>query len=183
MSTSEHDDDAPLRLFPALARIAPDAFVAKDALLIGDVRIGPEASVWFGAIVRGDAERIRLGARSNLQDGVIVHADPGYPCLVGADVTVGHRAVLHGCTIEDGCLIGMSATIMNGAVIGAGSLVGAGAVVGEGKVIPPRSLVLGVPGKVARPLDDRLVERLRQGARHYVSAGRQYRAAGWDRRG
>jgi carbonic anhydrase/acetyltransferase-like protein (isoleucine patch superfamily) len=126
------------------------AFLAPTAAVIGRVRIERGAVVMFGAVLRGDRDAIVLGAGSNLQDNVVVHCDPGSPTTIGADVSVGHGAVVHGCTIEDACLIGMNATVLNRAVIGAGSLVAAGAVVLEGTEIPPRSLVAGVPGKVRR---------------------------------
>lgn len=151
-------------------------FVAPNASIIGDVELAEGSSVWFTAVLRGDSSSIRLGARSNLQDGVVVHADPDFPARIGAGVSVGHRAVVHGCTIEDDCLIGMGAVILNGAVIGAGSLVAAGAVVGEGVVIPPRSLVAGVPGKVKRELSDEQVARLKVNADNYVELARAHAA-------
>jgi carbonic anhydrase/acetyltransferase-like protein (isoleucine patch superfamily) len=129
-----------------------NAFVAPGAVVVGRVRLAAGSSVWYNAVLRAEAEPITLGERSNLQDAVVCHVDAGFPVKVGAGVSVGHRAVLHGCTVEDDCLIGMGATILNGAVIGAGSLVAAGAVVLEGTVVPPGSLVAGVPGKVRREL-------------------------------
>lgn len=172
-----------MSLDPALLRIDPSAFVATGAVLIGDVHVGPEASIWFGAVVRGDCEQIRIGARTNLQDGTIVHADLGFPCLIGVDVTVGHRCVLHGARINDRCLIGMSSTLMNGAVLGEECIVGAGALVTEGKQIPPRSLVMGVPARVVRQLTEANLRLLREGAEHYVAAAREYAAAGYGRAG
>ena len=139
----------------------PESWVAPNAALIGQVRLGPRASVWYSVTLRAEFEPIEIGAGSNIQDGVTAHVDPGFPLRVGDGVPVGHNAVLHGCTVEDGALIGMGAVILNGAVIGAGSLVAAGAVVSQGAVIPPRSLVAGVPAKVRRELGDAEVEHLR----------------------
>jgi carbonic anhydrase/acetyltransferase-like protein (isoleucine patch superfamily) len=148
-------------------RVEASAWVAPSAMVVGDVRIGAEASVWYGTVVRADVEAIRIGAGANLQDGCVIHADPGYPTDLGAGVVVGHRAVLHGCRIEDEVLIGIGAIVMNGAVIGTGSLIGAGALVPEGVVIPPRSLVLGMPGRVLRQTTDEELERIRRNAVHY----------------
>lgn len=153
------------------------AWVAPNATLIGQVTLGPESSVFYGAVLRGDVDSITLGARSNLQDNVTVHCDAGIPTRIGSGVSVGHAAVLHGCTVEDDCLIGMSATVLNGAVIGTGSLVAAGAVVLEGTIIPPRSLVAGVPAKVRRELSDEEVEAVRDNATHYVGYAAIHRAA------
>ena len=138
----------------------PESWVAPNAALIGQVRLGPRASVWYSVTLRAETEPIEIGAGSNIQDGVTAHVDPGFPLRVGRGVTVGHNAVLHGCTVEDGALIGMGAVILNGAVIGTGSLVAAGAVVSQGAVIPPRSLVAGVPAKVRRELSEAEVEHL-----------------------
>jgi carbonic anhydrase/acetyltransferase-like protein (isoleucine patch superfamily) len=129
-----------------------ESWVAPNATVIGSVTLAAKASVWYGAVLRAEFEPIRIGAGSNLQDNVTVHVDPGFPATIGADVSVGHNAVLHGCTVEDGCLIGMGAVVLNGARIGAGSLVAAGAVVAQGADIPPGSLVAGVPAKVRREL-------------------------------
>lgn len=152
------------------------AWVAPNATLIGQVAMGAESSVFYGAVLRGDVDSITLGDRSNLQDNVTVHCDSGFPTRVGSGVSVGHAAVLHGCTVEDDCLIGMSATVLNGAVIGAGSLVAAGAVVLEGTIIPPRSLVAGVPAKVRRELTDEEVESVKENATHYVGYATAHRA-------
>ncbi len=152
------------------------AWVAPNATLIGKVTLGPESSVFYGSVLRGDTDHISLGARSNLQDNVVVHCDTGIPTSIGAGVSVGHGAVVHGCTIEDDCLIGMGATVMNGAVIGAESLVAGGAVVLEGSVIPPRSLVAGVPAKVRRELADDEVAAIRANADHYVELSRAHAA-------
>ncbi|TQF06810.1 gamma carbonic anhydrase family protein [Kitasatospora acidiphila] len=134
--------------------VDPSAFVAPTAVVVGSVRLGPRVSVWYQAVLRGDAEAIAIGADSNIQDNSTVHADPGFPVEVGARVTVGHNAVLHGCLVEDDCLVGMGARVLNGARIGAGSLIAAGAVVTQGSEIPPGSLVAGVPAKVRRPLTE-----------------------------
>ncbi|TQJ32017.1 gamma carbonic anhydrase family protein [Microbacterium sp. SLBN-146] len=132
----------------------PSSFVASGARVIGAVTLGAGASVWYNAVLRADGDAITIGAGSNLQDNVSVHVDRGSPVVIGENVSVGHNAVVHGCTVEDGSLIGMGSVILSGAVIGAGSLVAAGAVVLEGTEIPPGSLVAGVPGKVRRPLTD-----------------------------
>ncbi|HEY3286384.1 MAG TPA: gamma carbonic anhydrase family protein [Gemmatimonadaceae bacterium] len=137
-------------------------------MLIGSVTLGRDASVWPTAVLRGDSDTIVIGDETNVQDGTIIHVDPGKPVRVGNRVTIGHRAVIHGCTIEDDCLIGIGAIILNGAVIGTGSMVGAGAVVAEGMKVPPGSLVLGVPGKVVRPVDAELRARIERGAKSYV---------------
>lgn len=131
-------------------RVDPTAWVAPQAVVVGDVRLFPRVSVWYAAVVRGDGDAISVGTGSNLQDGVVLHTDPGFPLRIGRGVSVGHNAVLHGCVIEDDVLIGMGAVVMNGAVIGHGSMVAAGALVTAGTVIPPRSLVVGAPGKVRR---------------------------------
>ncbi len=157
--------------------ISDTAFVAPTAALIGDVSLGPFASAFYGACLRADTAPIRVGEGTNLQDNVVVHADPGHPALIGARVSVGHGAVVHGCIIEDDCLIGMSATVMNGAVVGAGSLVAAGAVVLEGTMIPPRSLVAGVPAKVRRELDDDEVAGVCANAERYRSLAQEHRIA------
>lgn len=132
--------------------VAAARYVADDVVLTGDVTLGEDATVWFGVVARAEYAPVTIGARSNVQDGTVLHADPGSPCVVGDDVTIGHRAVVHGCTVEDGALIGMGAVVLNGAVVGARSLVAAGAVVREGMVVPPDSLVAGVPAKVVREL-------------------------------
>ena len=144
------------------------AWVAPSADVVGNVELRAGSSVWYTAVLRADFDPIVLGERSNLQDGVIVHTDRGKPATIGSGVSVGHRAVLHGCTIDDDCLIGMGSVVLNGAHIGAGSLVAAGAVVQEGAVIPPRSLVAGVPGKVRRELREDDLQRIRANADVYV---------------
>jgi carbonic anhydrase/acetyltransferase-like protein (isoleucine patch superfamily) len=152
------------------------AWVAPNATLIGHVRIHPRASVFYGAVLRGDRDLIEVGEGSNLQDNVTVHGDPGQPTIVGRGVSVGHNAMLHGCTIEDDCLIGMSSTVLGGAVIGRESLVAAGAVVLEGTIVPPRSLVAGVPGKVRRELTDDEVAGNRRNAETYLMLAAEHAA-------
>ena len=153
-----------------------DNFVAASAAVIGDVTLGFGTSVWHGASMRGDVHFIRVGAHSNIQDNATVHVSRGtHPCVIGKGVTVGHNAVVHGCTIEADCLIGMAAVVLDGAVIGAGSLVGAGALVTGNTVVPPRSLVLGSPAKVVRTLSDQEVESNRANAAHYVRMSAMYR--------
>lgn len=156
-------------------RVDPSAWIAPGAVLVGDVTVGPRASVWYTTVVRGDGDAIRIGARTNVQDGCVLHTDPGLVLDVGADVSVGHRAVLHGCVVEDTVLIGMGAIVMNGARIGTGSLVAAGALVTEGTQIPPRSLVVGSPAKVRRALGDDEVVMVRYNAEHYVSLAELHR--------
>ena len=148
--------------------IDPTAFVHPLAYVFGDVVLGARASVWPFAVLRGDSDRISVGAESNVQDGCVLHADPGVPCTVGARVGIGHRAVVHGATVEDECLIGIGAIVLNRAVIGRGSIVGAGAVVREGMVVPPDSLVLGVPGRVVRATTDDERARIRRTVDAYL---------------
>ena len=145
-----NDPHLTVTLLGSRPAIHPDAWVAPTAVLAGAVSLARGSSIWYGTVLRADQGDIRIGQDSNIQDNCVAHTDPGFPVEVGARVSVGHGAVLHGCTIEDECLIGMSATIMNGAVIGAGSIVAAGALVPEGVKVPPGSLVAGVPGKVRR---------------------------------
>lgn len=149
-------------------------YVAPTAVVIGSVVLQPEASIWFNAVVRGDNEPITIGARSNVQDGAVLHADPGYPLVVGDAVTVGHQAMLHGCTIGEGSLIGIQAIVLNGAVVGRQCIVGAGALVPEGRTIPDRSLVVGSPGRVIREVSDEEVARIREGVDVYVRKARFY---------
>ncbi|MDF2761777.1 MAG: hexapeptide repeat-containing transferase [Thermomicrobiales bacterium] len=157
-------------------QIDATAYIADGAQLIGDVVLGSGVSVWFNAVLRGDTERISVGAGSNVQDGAILHADPGFPCTVGTGVVTGHGAILHGCQIGDDCLIGMGAVVLNGAKIGPGSIVAAGAVVPEGKEFPPRSLIMGVPAKVVREATTQDLEQIAAGARHYQERARLYQA-------
>lgn len=152
--------------------VDPSAWIAPGAVVVGDVSVGPEASVWYAAVLRGDGDSITVGARSNVQDGCVLHADPGFPLRVGAGVSVGHRAVLHGCTVDDDVLVGMGAIVMNGARIGSGTIIGAGAVVAAGVEVPPRSLVLGLPAKVRREVtDDELAEVLANAATYVERRG------------
>ena len=155
-------------------QIAPDAWVAPDANLIGRVVLEAAASVWFGCTLRGDNEEIRVGAGSNVQENCVLHTDMGYPLVIGADCTIGHKAMLHGCAIGDNSLVGIGAVILNGAKIGKNCLIGANALITEGKVIPDNSLVMGQPGKVVRELDEGQVEALRISAQHYVQNWRRY---------
>lgn len=150
----------------------PTAWVAPSADVIGDVLLGEDVSVWFGAVIRGDNTAIPIGARSNIQEGAMLHSDPGSPLTVGEDCTIGHHAILHGCTIGNRVLIGMGATVLNRAVIAEDCLVGAGALVTEGKTFPPRSLIVGSPARAVRELDDRAVAALKVSALHYVENGR-----------
>ena len=157
-------------------------WVAPDAHVIGRVRLGADVGVWFGAVLRGDGEPLEVGERTNVQEGAMLHADPGFPLTVGPDVTVGHHAILHGCTVGAGSLIGMGAAVLNGARIRAGCLVGANALVMEGKEFPDNSLIVGAPAKAVRTLDAAAVERLRASAAHYVANWRRF-AAGLKRIG
>ncbi|MCC0078843.1 MAG: gamma carbonic anhydrase family protein [Rhodobacter sp.] len=156
--------------------IDADSWVAPDANVIGRVRLGAGASVWFGATLRGDNEWIDVGPGSNVQEGCTLHTDMGYPLVIGRDCTIGHNVILHGCTIGDETLIGMGATVLNGARIGRNCLIGAGALITEGKDIPDGSLVMGAPGKVVRVLDTAAISRLGASARHYQDNMRRYRA-------
>ena len=157
--------------------VDPSAYVDQSAQVIGDVEIGPESSIWMQAVVRGDVNVIRIGARSNVQDGSIVHVmHDTHPTRIGDDVTIGHAAVVHGCTIADRVLVGMSATILNGAVIGEDSIVAAGSLVTEGMVVPPRSMVMGVPAKVRRTLSDAEVASILDFSQNYVRYRLDYAA-------
>ena len=160
-------------------RIGRGVFLAETCAVIGDVELGDEASIWYGAVVRGDVMPIRVGARTNLQDGAIVHATRDrFGTVIGCGCTIGHGAIIHACTVEDGCLIGMGATLLDGAVIGRGSLVGAGALVTPGTVIPPGSLAIGSPARVKRPVNDQEREQIERGAAAYVELARRYLAGG-----
>jgi len=155
-------------------QLAEGAWAAPSADLIGDVRLGARASVWFGAVIRADNTPIIFGEESNFQDGATGHSDPGAPLTVGARVTVGHQAILHGCTVEDEALVGMGARILNGAVIGTQCIVGAGALVTEGKIFEPRSLIVGSPARAIRTLSDEQVAMLRVSAAHYAEKAARY---------
>ena len=154
--------------------VAADAWVAPSAEVVGRVRLKGEASVWFGAVLRGDNEWIEIGERSNIQDMSVLHTDMGYPLTIGPDCTIGHKVTLHGCTIGAGTLIGMGATILNGAKIGNGCLVGAGALVTEGKEFPDGSLIVGVPAKAVRSLDEAALARLKKSADGYVRNAKRF---------
>ncbi|MCK1819029.1 gamma carbonic anhydrase family protein [Streptomyces sp. XM83C] len=156
-------------------KIDEDTFVAPTASVIGEVTLAAGASVWYGAVLRGDVERISVGAASNVQDNCTLHADPGFPVTVGERVSIGHNAVLHGATVEDDCLIGMGSTVLNGAVIGAGSLVAAQALVPQGMVVPPGSLVAGVPAKVRRELTEEERQGITLNGTMYAELGRAHR--------
>ena len=156
-------------------RLGAEVFVAPTAAVVGDVTLGDGASVWYGASMRGDVHWISVGPGSNVQDCATVHVSRGtHPCRIGSRVTVGHNAVVHGCTVEDDVLVGMGAVVLDGAVVGAGSIVGAGALVTGGTILPPRSLVLGSPARVVRQVTDAEVERTRANAVHYVRMSRMY---------
>ncbi|NIN72339.1 MAG: gamma carbonic anhydrase family protein [Gemmatimonadetes bacterium] len=157
-------------------RIHPDAFIAPTATVLGRVTVAREASVWFGCVVRGDIEPITIGEQTNIQDNTVVHIDPGLPTRIGARVGVGHRSLIHGCVIEDECLIGMGATVLSGAVIETGSVIAAGALITEGTRVPAGSLVMGVPAKVVRPVDDELRSRIELTWRDYVRLARAHKA-------
>lgn len=156
--------------------LADDVWIAPDAQVIGKVTMATGSSAWFGVVIRGDNERICVGESSNLQEYTVCHTDPGFPVVIGRDVTVGHKAMIHGCEIGDGSLIGMGATILNGAKIGQGCLIGAGALVTEGKEIPDGSLVMGAPGKVVRALDAAAREKLLESAARYRANAARFRA-------
>jgi len=156
--------------------IDPTAFIAQGAVVLGDVHLGKNASVWFNSVVRGDTARILIGDETNIQDLSMIHADPGLPCLVGNRVTVGHRVILHGCTVEDDCLIGMGAILLNQVHVGRGSVIGAGALLLEGTEVPPGSLVVGFPGRIVRPVDEVMRGHIERAWRHYVAQAGRHRA-------
>ena len=160
-----------------MPEVAPDAYVADNATVLGRVRLGARASVWFSASVRGDNDDIVIGAGSNVHDGAVLHVDPGFPMKSGERVSIGHQVMLHGCTIGDGALIGIQAIVLNGAVIGEQSLVGAGALVTEGKQFPPRSLILGAPAKVVRELTEQDLRMLKGAADSYIERSARYRTS------
>ena len=155
--------------------VAPSAWIADTATVVGEAHLAEWSSVWFGAVVRGDVEAIHIGRETNVQDLACLHADPGIACTLGERVTVGHGAIVHGAIVEDECLIGMRSVLLNGARIGRQSIIGAGTIVTEGKIIPPRSLVVGTPGRVIREVSDEDLRRILQGAQHYVDAAKQYK--------
>ncbi|MCP9625028.1 gamma carbonic anhydrase family protein [Nocardia otitidiscaviarum] len=157
-----------IRLGEHEPQIDESAWIAPNATVAGRVKLSAEVSVWYSAVLRGDMDDITVGERTNIQDGCVLHADPGFPCTVGAGVSVGHNAILHGCTVGDDVLVGMGATVLNGAVIGSGSLIAANALIPEGAQIPPNSLVAGVPGKVRRELGEQELERIKLNAAVYL---------------
>ncbi len=158
----------------SVQRKADNQFIAHNATVIGDVSLGELVSIWVNVVIRGDAERISIGDRSNIQDASVLHADPGFPLEIGEDVTVGHKAMLHGCTVGDGSLIGINAVVLNGAKIGKGCLIGANALVTEGTEIPDGSMVLGAPAKIKRVLSEDEQAALRLSASHYVENGQRF---------
>ena len=163
-------------LSPRPESIHPTCFIAPGAVVVGAVSVGAEASLWYGVVVRGDMEMVSIGAQTNVQDGCILHADPGLPCVLGERVSLGHGAIVHGAVVEDDSLIGIRATVLNGARIGRGSLVAAGALVPPGAAIPPGSVVMGVPGKVVRTVTDDDLAHFQHTAEHYVALARAYMA-------
>ena len=166
----------PIYQLGALApRIADTAWVADSAVVIGNVELAGEANIWFGAVLRGDTEVLAIGRGSNVQDGSVLHADPGFPLVLGEGVTIGHQVMLHGCRVGDGSLVGIQAVVLNGARIGRHCLVAAGAVVTEGKQFPDGSLIMGAPARVVRPLTPEQIEGLKESAQHYVENARRYR--------
>ena len=156
-------------------KLHPDCWVASNAIIIGKVELKKNSNVWFNAVLRGDLEPIIIGENSNVQDGSIIHTDPGCPVIVGKGVTLGHMVMLHGCTIEDDCLVGIGSTILNKAKIGKNSIIGANALVTENKVIPERSLVLGSPGKIVRQVTEKEIEDIKENAKHYVENFKKYK--------
>ncbi len=160
---------------PLTPSVAADAWVAPGAVVVGDVHLAAETSIWFGAVLRGDVERLTIGRGSNIQDNAVVHADPGAPLVLGEYVTVGHMVTLHGCQIGDGSLVGIGAIVLNHARIGRNCLVGAGALVTEGKTFPDGVLIVGSPARVIRELGEDEIARIHHGARHYVERARLYR--------
>ena len=168
----------PLRAYrDQTPRVAEDVFVADNAVITGDVEIGAGSSIWYGVVIRGDSAPIRIGVRSNVQDGSIVHADEGSPVNIGNDVTIGHRAIVHGTTIGDGSLVGMGAILLNGSVVEPGAVVGAGALVPEGATIEAGTVVMGVPARPRRTLSEADRARIIEGSQHYVALAREYKAA------
>ncbi|MER3439047.1 MAG: gamma carbonic anhydrase family protein [Chloroflexota bacterium] len=162
-------------------RIAPDVFLAPGAVIVGDVEIGPGSSVWFNAVIRGDVAPVRIGARTNIQDGAVIHLDPDAPCTIGDDVTVGHRAVVHGTTVGNGVIIGMGSVVLSRSRVGNGVIIAAGAVVPEGMDIPDGALVAGVPATIKRMLDDERQHALIRSATGYVTNAARFRATLDDR--
>ena len=169
-------DDMLYELDGVAVQAEGDYWVADSATVVGNVLLKQDASVWFNAVVRGDNDLITIGAGSNVQDGSVLHTDPGYPLTIGAHVTIGHKVMLHGCDIGEGSLIGINAVVLNGAKIGKNCLIGANALITEGKEIPDNSMVMGSPGKVVRTLTDEQAAGIRAGATHYVENARRFKA-------
>ncbi len=158
-----------------MPQINPAAYVAPTAILMGDVTLEAESSIWYLCLLRGDSASITVGERTCIQDGCIIHCDPGIPCVIGKQVGVGHGVILHSCVVEDDCLIGMGSVLLNRVRVGTGSVIGAGAVLPEGMEVPPHSLVLGVPGKIVRGVDAKLAERIQKTWKDYVELARRHR--------
>lgn len=157
--------------------IHESVWLAPGSVVVGDVALGAGSSVWYNAVIRGDSDRVTIGERSNIQDGVVIHTHRGHPAVIGDDVSIGHNAVVHGAVVEDGCLVGMNATVLSGATVGTGSLIAAGALVMQGAVIPPHSLVAGVPGRVMRSLTEADRESLRRNSEVYLEYTTHHRTA------
>jgi carbonic anhydrase/acetyltransferase-like protein (isoleucine patch superfamily) len=159
-----------------MSTVDPSVFVAPTATLLGTVKLGPSASVWYGAVLRADLAEIVIGESSNVQDLTVIHVDKGAPCVIGPRVSIGHRAILHGCRIDADCLIGMGAVILTGVRVGSGSVIGSGALLPEGMEVPPSSLVLGMPGRVVRKVDEALAQRSTRAWQEYVELAKRHRA-------
>lgn len=156
------------RLGDKVPKIHPSAWIADNAIIIGDVTIGPKASVWFNVVIRADNDRITIGENTNIQDGSILHADPGFPLSIGNNVTVGHMVMLHGCTVKDGCMVGIRSTVLNGSVIEENSLVGAGSLIAENKSFASGVVLMGAPARVAKTMDEDRAKKMPRAAEHYV---------------
>ncbi len=156
------------RLGDKIPKIHPTAWIADNATIIGDITIGPKASVWFNVVIRADNDHITIGENTNIQDGSVLHADPGFPLSIGNNVTIGHMVMLHGCTVKDGCMIGIRSTILNGSVIEENSLVGAGSLIAENKSFAPGVVLMGTPARVAKTMDENRAKRMPRAAEHYV---------------
>ena len=156
--------------------VKKNVFIAKGAFLIGDVAVDEDSSIWFNSVVRGDMEKVRIGSKTNIQDGSVLHCDAGSPLIIGDNVTIGHKAIVHGCIVEDNVLIGMGAIIMNGAVVGEGSIIAAGSTVLEKTIIPPYSLAAGSPAKIKKTLPQNIIEIIRSSAEHYAEVKDRYLA-------
>lgn len=157
-------------------QVSEGVYIAPGARVVGRVTLGPESSIWFNAVVRGDSDTVTIGEGSNIQDGTVVHTDGGSPAVIGRDVTIGHTCIIHGCTIGDNCLIGMGSIILSGAKLGDNCLVGAGSLITEGKEFPAGSVIMGRPAKVVRQVEARDLEKIRRGAAHYRQHARDYAA-------